>query len=151
MLLGSDVHDRMLVFLTVSWTTPRARFGSGYRVCTPSHSRSNFHLCFSSVFFPVVVFFMYFSFSFMFISEKTVDVLLPSCFFLLSTFLYLVFMCLFFYVVLVCFFRSKKPFWLKKPFGLKAISSKKECENLVSPPLDRLIRWESVERRTRKM
>ena len=30
-------------------------------------------------------------------------------------------------------------------------SSKTECENLVSPPLDGLILWESVERRTRKM
>ena len=39
----------------------------------------------------------------------------------------------------------------QEPFWLKAISSKTECENLVSPPLDGLIRWESVERRTRKM
>ena len=45
---------------------------------------------------------------------------------------------------------SCKPFWLK-PFWLKAISSKTECENLVSPPLDGLIRWESVEWRTRNM
>ena len=40
---------------------------------------------------------------------------------------------------------------LLKPFWPKAISSKTECENLVYPPLDGLIRWESVERRTRKM
>ena len=40
--------------------------------------------------------------------------------------------------------------WTQR-FCLKAISSKTECENLVSPPLDGLIRWESVERRTRKM
>ena len=34
---------------------------------------------------------------------------------------------------------------------LKAMSSKTECENLVSPPFAGLIRWKSVERRTRKM
>ena len=40
--------------------------------------------------------------------------------------------------------------WTQR-FCLKAISSKTECDNLVSPPLDGLIRWESVERRTRNM